>query len=134
MRTLKGDTLRFEFVFFITRLLCLQNFKTLFSLCGLPLVSVMCRENIHNPPRRGTEIRKGGEDVKMRQFPRESGVAYRGLFPGGLSKIGELIMNIMFSFSAEKAISYFTVTGDSKQALLLALIIFYLQSAKCFFQ
>ena len=94
----------------------------------------MCRENIHNPPRRGTEIPKGGEDVKMRQFPRESGVAYRGLFPGGLSKIGELIMNIMFSFSAEKAISYFTVTGDSKQALLLALIIFYLQSAKCFFQ
>ena len=69
----------------------------------------------------------------MRQFPRELGVAYRGLFPEGLSKIGELIMNIMFSFSAEKAISYFTVTGDSKQALLLALIIFYLQSAKCFF-
>ena len=97
MRTLKGDTLRFEFVFFITRLLCLQNIKTLFSLCGLPLVSVMCRENIHNPQRRGTEIPKGGEDVKMRQFPRESGVAYRGLFPGGLSKIGELIMNITAS-------------------------------------
>ena len=43
----------------ITRLLCLQNFKTLFSLYGLPLVSVMCRENIHNPPRRGTEIPEG---------------------------------------------------------------------------
>ena len=68
MRTLKGDTMRFEFVFFITRLLCLQNFKTLSSLYGLPLVSVMCRENIHtNPPptpRRGTEILKGGEDVQ----------------------------------------------------------------------
>ena len=63
MRTLKGDTLRFEFVFFITRLLCLQNFKTLFSLCGLPLVSVMCRENIHIPPRRGTEIPKAGTDL-----------------------------------------------------------------------
>ena len=45
----------------ITRLLCLQNFKTLFSLYGLPLVSVMCRENIHNPPRRGTEIPEGLE-------------------------------------------------------------------------
>jgi len=72
MRTLKGETMRFEFVFFITRLLCLQNFKTLFSPYGLPLVmvSVMCRENIHTnpcpptPPRRGTEIPKGGEDVK----------------------------------------------------------------------
>ena len=57
---------QWELWFFITRLLCLQNFKTLFSLCGLPLASVMCRENIHNPPRRGTEIPKGGEDVKMR--------------------------------------------------------------------
>ena len=44
---------------------------------------------------------------KRREFPWESGVAYRGLFPGGLSKIGELIMNN--SFSAAKAISYFTV-------------------------
>ena len=43
----------------ITRMLCLQNFKTLFSLYGLPLVSVMCRENIHNPSRRGTEIPEG---------------------------------------------------------------------------
>ena len=33
---------RFAFVFFITRLLCLQNFKTLLSLYSLPLVSVMC--------------------------------------------------------------------------------------------
>ena len=24
----------------------------------------MCRENIHNHPRRGTEIPKGGQDVK----------------------------------------------------------------------
>ena len=74
---------------------------------------------------------------KRRQFLRELGservgVAYRGLFPGSLSKIGELIINS--SFSVEKAISYFTVTSVSKQVLLLALIMFYLQSAKCFLQ
>ena len=69
---------------------------------------------------------------KRRQFPRESGVAYRGLFPGSLSKIGELIINS--SFSVEKAISYSTVTSVSKQVLLLALIMFYLRSAKCFLQ
>ena len=70
---------------------------------------------------------------KKRQLPRVSGVAYRGLFLGGLSKIGELLINN--SFSVEKAyISYFTVTGVSKQPLLFALIIFFLESAKCFFQ
>ena len=46
----------------------------------------------------------GGEVSKRRQFPRQSGVAYRGLFPGGLSKIGQLIINS--SFSVEKTISY----------------------------
>ena len=35
------------------------------------------------------------------------GVAYRGFLPGGLSKIGELLINN--SFSVEQAISYFTV-------------------------
>ena len=70
---------------------------------------------------------------KRRQLQRESGVAYRGLFLGGLSKIGELLINS--SFSLEKTyISYFAVTGVSKQALLFALIIFFLGSAKCFFQ
>ena len=72
---------------------------------------------------------------KRRQLQRESGVAYRGLFLGGLSKIGELLINS--SFSLEKAyISYFAVTGAgvSKQALLFALITFFLGSAKCFFQ
>ena len=44
--------------------------------------------------------------LKRRQLQRESGVAYRGLFLGGLSKIGELLINS--SFSLEKAyISYF---------------------------
>ena len=58
---------------------------------------------------------------KRRQLPRESGVAYRVLFLGGLSKIGELLINR--SFSLERAyISYFAVTGVSKQVLLIALI------------
>ena len=34
--------MRIALAFFITRLLCLQNFQTLFSLYGLPFVSVMC--------------------------------------------------------------------------------------------
>ena len=46
----------------------------------------------------------GGGVSERRQFPREAGVAYRGLFPGGLSKIGQLIINS--SFSVEKTISY----------------------------
>ena len=176
MRTLKGDTLRFEFVFFITRLLCLQNFKTLFSLCGLPLVSVMCRENIHNPPRRGTEIPKAGTDLrggcrgcapspeitcgfliqlvfckkktmwligveveqetsapppkKILNPPLEGrggcqneaiseGVRgclhiYRGLFPGGLSKIGELIMNITASLLKKLSVILLSLVFQSK--------------------
>ena len=71
---------------------------------------------------------------KRRQLQRESGVAYRGLFLGGLSKIGELLINN--SFSVEKAyITYFTVTGVSKEVLLFALIIFFLVGlTKCFFQ
>ena len=51
-----------------------------------------------------SEGRGGGGVSKRRQFPRESWVAYRGLFPGSLSKIGQLIINS--SFSVEKAISY----------------------------
>ena len=51
---------------------------------------------------------------KRSQLLRDSGVAlYRGLFLGGLSKIGELLINS--SFSVEQAISYFTVTNVSKQ-------------------
>ena len=55
----------------------------------------------------------------------------RFFFRGRLSKIGELFINN--SFSVEQAISYFAVTGVSKQVLLLALITFHLRSAKCFF-
>ena len=66
---------------------------------------------------------------KRSQLQRESGVPYRGIFLGGLSKIGELLINS--SFSVEKVTA---VTGVSKQALLFALIIIFLGSAKCFFQ
>ena len=65
-------------------------------------------------------------------FSGRWGIAYRGFFPGDLSKIGELFINN--SFSVEQAIGYFAVTGVSKQVLLFALIIFHLRSAKCFFQ
>ena len=67
---------------------------------------------------------------KRSQLLRDSGVAlHRGLFLGGLSKIGELLINS--SFSVEKVTA---VTGVSKQTLLFALIIIFLGSAKCFFQ
>ena len=59
------------------------------------------------------------------------GIDYRGFFPGDLGKIGELFINN--SFSVEQAISYFAVTGVSKQVLFFALIIFHVRSAKCFF-
>ena len=73
----------------------------------------------HPPVRRATGIPRGG------------GIDYRGFFPGDLGKIGELFINN--SFSVEQAISYFAVTGVSKQVLFFALIIFHLRSAKCFF-
>ena len=73
---------------------------------------------------------------KRRQFLRELGSErVGGCLQRSFSRefeIGELIINS--SFSVEKAISYFTVTSVSKQVLLLALIMFYLQSAKCFLQ
>ena len=65
----------------------------------------------------------GGGGSKRSQFPRIVGWL-QSFFPGRLSKIGDLL--IKNSLSAEQAISYYTVTG-------VALIIFYLRSAKCFF-
>ena len=67
-------------------------------------------KNIHPPhPHGGQRKFRGGGGSKRRQFPSGRGVAYRGFFPGGLSKIGELLINT--SFSVEQAFSYFTVTG-----------------------
>ena len=81
-----------------------------------------------------SEAGGGGERRVQKEAISEGmggGVAYRGFFPGGLSKKGELLINN--SFSVEQVISYFAVTGVSKQVLLFALIIFHLRSAKCFF-
>ena len=58
------------------------------------------------PLRRATEIPSGG-GVQKKAISEGVGVAYRGFLPGGLSKIGELLINN--SFSVEQAISYFTV-------------------------
>ena len=52
------------------------------------------------------------------------GCCLERFFPGGLSKIGQLLIDN--SFSVKQAISYFIVTGVSKQVLLFALIIYYL--------
>ena len=88
------------------------------------------------PPRMATEIPRGwGEGgSKKRQFQREWGGCYRGLFPGGLSdhEIGELLIN---NSSVEKAVSYLLLpVFQNKNYNLFALINFYLWSAKCFFR
>ena len=53
------------------------------------------------------KIPRGGGGVQKEAISEGVGVAYRGFLPGGLSKIGELLINN--SFSVEQAISYFTV-------------------------
>ena len=88
------------------------------------------------PPRMATEIPRGwgGGGSKKRQFQREWGGCYRGLFPGGLSdhEIGELLIN---NSSVEKAVSYLLLpVFQNKYYNLFALINFYLWSAKWFFQ
>ena len=91
----------------------------------------MCSRNIHNPSRRETEIPRGGGGCPKRDnFRGDEGLTTE-VFSRGLRKIGELL--IKQSFCVEQAISYFIVTGVSKQVLLFELIIFYLRSAKCFF-
>ena len=87
--------------------------------------------SIPPPVRRATGIPRGGEGVQKEAISEGWGIDYRGFFPGDLGKIGELFINN--SFSVEQAISYFAVTGVSKQVLFFALIIFHLRSAKCFF-
>ena len=84
-------------------------------------------------PRRATGIprRGGGGGVQKEAISEGVGDCLQRFFPGDLGKISELFINN--SFSVEQAISYFAVTGVSKQVLLFALIIFHLRSAKCFF-
>ena len=77
-----------------------------------------------HPPFGGQREFRGGKGSKRRQFPRGGGLITEVFFPGDLGKIGELFVNN--SFSVEQVISYFAVTGVSKQILLFALIIFHL--------
>ena len=83
-------------------------------------------ENIHTPPpspategNGNLEGRGGGSQKEA--ISEGVGVAYRGFFLGGLSTFGELLINN--SFSVEQAITYFIVTGVSKQVLLFGLTI-----------
>ena len=82
-----------------------------------------------------TELSRGWGGVsKKRQFQREVGGCYRGLFPGGLSdcEISELLIN---NSSVEKAVSCLLLpVFQNKYYNLFPLINFYLWSAKCFFQ
>ena len=93
----------------------------------------MCIVQFHTstPPFGGQREFRGGGGVQKEAISEGWGIDYRGFFPGDLGKIGELFINN--SFSVEQAISYFAVTGVSKQVLFFALIIFHLRSAKCFF-
>ena len=68
----------------------------------------------------------GGEGVQEEVNSEGVGGCLQRFFPEGLSS--ELFINN--SFSVKQAISYFTVTGVSKQVLFFALIIFYLRSVK----
>ena len=76
------------------RLLCLQNFKTLFfSLCGLILVTAMCSKYPYPPapPMKGNGNSEGmGKGIQKEAIFKGVGACYRGLFPGVLSEIGEL--------------------------------------------
>ena len=92
-------------------------------------VSLHCvvLENIHTTPlsRHGGQRKfrgdGGGGGPKRRQFPRGWGLLTGVFFLGGLSTFGELLINN--SFSVEQAISFFIVTGVSKQVLLFGLTI-----------
>ena len=93
------------------------------------LLLVLCSSRKYPYPQGGQrKFREEEGGSKRRQFPRGGGCLER-FFPGSLGKIGGLL--IYNSFSVEQAISYFTVTGVSKQVLLFSLIIYYLRSAKC---
>ena len=80
----------------------------------------------------------GGGGVQKEAISEGVGGCYRGLFPGGLSETGELLIN---NSSVEKAVSYLLLPVillspvlQNKYYDLFPLINFYLRSAKCFFQ
>ena len=80
----------------------------------------------------------GGGGVQKEAISEGVGGCYRGLFPGGLSETGELLIS---NSSVEKAVSYLlspvillSPVLQNKYYDLFPLINFYLRSAKCFFQ
>ena len=81
-----------------------------------------------------TEIR----GVQKEAISERVGVVIDVFFPGGLSEIGELLIN---NSSVEKAVSYFLLpvilllpVFQNKYYNLFPLINFYLWSAECFLQ
>ena len=72
----------------------------------MPLISLCSARRYSYPP---SPFRRAGEISRGRGDPRGWGVAYKAFFPGGLSKIGELLINK--SFSVEQVFSYFSVAG-----------------------
>ena len=103
-------------------------------------------ENIHDPPlppfphewQQKFQRDAGGGGVQKEAISEGVGGCYRGLFPGGLSETGELLIN---NSSVEKAVSYLLLPVillspvlQNKYYDLFPLINFYLRSAKCFFQ
>ena len=101
-------------------------------------------ENIHDPPlppfphEWQQKFQRDGGGVQKEAISEGVGGCYRGLFPGGLSETGELLIN---NSSVEKAVSYLLLPVillspvlQNKYYDLFPLINFYLRSAKCFFQ
>ena len=84
------------------------------------------------------KFQRDGGGVQKETISEGVGGCYRGLFPGGLSETGELLIN---NSSVEKAVSYLLLPVillspvlQNKYYDLFPLINFYLRSAKCFFQ
>lgn len=68
---------------------------------------------------------------KTRKFPKGRGVAFRGFFPGGPSKIGELLINN--NFSVELATSYLTLNSCFKTIIIVCIIHLIYGRSECFF-
>ena len=75
----------FAFVFFITSLLCLKNFKTLLSHYGLPLASVMCSCRKYPwSPTKGNGNSEGGGGVKKKAISKAVGGCLKEVFFQGV--------------------------------------------------
>jgi len=76
-------------------------------------------ENIHTSLTEGNGNSEG-KGSKTRKLPEGRGVASRGFFPGGPSKIGELLLKK--NFSVELAISYLTLNRFFKTIIIVCII------------